>query len=473
MKITLRLLLVLLGLGLLASQLRDYGPTGDPDPDGYVTYAKHLAARWELLEHRRLPGYPAVIAVVHGAFGGDVNKEMFWVHFVLILAFAAGTTALVWHLCGFLTALFYLGILALGSHFARNAIVMLADLPFIYAFYAACVAGFALWVSKTAWKAIALATIFTALCFVSTSLHPSTHLRMQILVVTAAIVLAARAAWQRTPIVPVIMRAIVLSGLCFVANYAALSSLQVRSGHHAYITQDPISSSEFLRGWIAYRMLLCLPPVQDASDLDTKIERVKDLYRERSGIPAGATVPPGFHPEFMALVSAVQVPLDHWKPRLWEHPGSLLKCMLQELRSKYHTILRNILPFGDFKSGKTWITSGYPVYSGGPRDHLFWSTGVNLFESLGPSESSERVRIRALIEIFKAGLSLLLAVGAFVAIERRWQNVGWVLGLSTLALLVVLSVALPVETRYLAPVLPVLYLGQAMIMERLFRYAVA
>jgi len=46
-------------------QLLSYPVTDDSDPDGYVTYANHLATTGMLLpDSSRLPGYPGFLALL-------------------------------------------------------------------------------------------------------------------------------------------------------------------------------------------------------------------------------------------------------------------------------------------------------------------------------------------------------------------------------------------------------------------------
>lgn len=463
---------VLALLALLGSQLLRYGPTIDPDLDGYISYAEALATTWQIQEHRRLPGYPFLIAVTHSLFGGAIQTKMFWVHFVLLIGFAAATTGIAWRYFGYAVAIVYLAILSWNSHFALNSIVMLADFPFVVSFWLTCALAALLWMKEIRPKLV-LAALFFAGCFVSTSLHPSANMRIQILVFVSAAVLLVRAFLaHRANIKPIVLNAVTISAISLAANASALATLQLH-GKEVTLNAPSLSSSVFLQQWVSYRMLLCLPAPANASASDLEIEKAKARFAVRHGVTSDQFVPPGHHQELAELFQKVPVHIDQWRLRLREHPLKPVECALNEVRAKYHTILRNITPFTNFASRhKTFVTLDYPPNSGSFRDTLFWTSGLNLLKHVEVDAPAARVLEAAVLEIGKILLALLVTIGGLILLERRFSMVGWIVGLSTLVLMFVLALALPLETRYLGPVLPILYLGQAMFLVYVLEWCV-
>jgi hypothetical protein len=138
--------------------------------------------------------------------------------------------------------------------------------------------------------------------------------------------------------------------------------------------------------------------------------------------------------------------------------------MLREFKSKYHTIVRNITPFSPFGSDKGFITVSYPPNTGSARDELFWRYGINLVSTPGLAADAPpgAVRVTALREIARIFAVLALTGWGFVLLDRRFRHFGAIVVLSVLGWMAALTVALPLETRYLMPYLPLIYLAQAL-----------
>lgn len=490
----IQLLLLSVVLGLLAYQLHSYGPTiGDLDPDGYVSYAYGLTETKTIQPHRRLPGYPLIMAIVAHAeitqltpimsdgflridsdsiSSVDVAVKMFWFHLILAVAFVAGTVGLAWRFFGYPVAVVYSTLMAYNSYFARDAIVMLADLPLVVMFYATCLIGL-LFLTQDNRLKLLYAVLFSLGCVFSIAIHPSAHMLFQILIVSACVVFGLRKARaapkaKRLELVKrVVTPLLILSVLAFASNALVSNTLQL-SDRQDYLGGKEVSSRNFLKSWIGFRMLLCLPPGSQSDALDTEIEILKSKVSLRTGYPIDAVVPPGYYAEFMPLVDGKTIESDRWKNRISQHPFAILGCAASEFRAKYNVLIRNLTPFTDFEHDKTWITPDYPVNTGSPRDELFWSTGVNLFRVLQADAPSSSVTSAAKIEVARIILVIALTVGGLIMIGRRFPGVGLVITGSLFVWVCVLPTALPLETRYLMTFFPIIYTGQAILIVWMF-----
>lgn len=484
-----QLLLLSVLFGLLAYQLHSYGPTiGDPDPDGYVSYAYGLTETGTIQPHRRLPGYPLIMATIahdeiaqltpiinEGFLRIDsdsisskaVAVKMFWFHIILTVAFVAGTAGLVWRFFGYPVAAVYSTLIAYNSYFARDAIVMLADLPLVVMFYATCAIGFFFLRSDNKLKLL-YAGLFSLGCIFSIAIHPSAHMLFQILIVSACVVFGLKKArvapkpkrfeFVKRALTPLL----ILSALAFASNALVSNTLQL-GDRQDYLVVKEVSSRNFLKSWVGLRMLLCLPPGSQSDALDSNIEMLKSKVSLRTGYPIDAVVPSGYYAEFLPLIDGKTIASDRWHNRISQHPFAILGCAASEFRAKYNVLIRNLTPFTDFDHDKTWITPDYPVNTGGPRDELFWSTGVNLFRVLQADAPASAVSSAAKIEVARIILVTALTLGGLIMIGRRLPGVGLVIAASLLVWICVLPIALPLETRYLMTFFPAIYMGQAIL----------
>lgn len=467
---------------LLGQQLLAYGPTGDPDPDGYVSYARGLAETGELQSHRRLPGYPALIAAVDWLAPGSVNVDMFWLHFGLIVVFAAASTAAIWRSFGYPTSLIYLALLAINSYFARATLFMLADLPSLLLFYGTLASGLAFVIRTGPSRWLWLVLTVTAM-LLSFAVHGASAILLQIVLWLTIALLLVHAWWRKRrpaagpfslrPTSSMIVSLGLLSALTYAAETTVKSQLQLFHDHRVIeypIPLDPTAttnSETFYRSWLAYRLLLCLPAAAEPNALDQAIEDTKDAIAKRLRYPTNAIVPPAFAPEFLALIRTVDIPLGVARERLLRHPVELAGCALRELRAKWYFILRNLTPFTPFETDKSWITPAYPPMGDTLSQRIFWSTGLFLERVLNDDAQPAAIRQAALIEGMRVVAVLLSIVGGLILIERRWPLVGAIVGLSMLAWFTALSIALPVEVRYFLPFFPLIYLGQALLISRI------
>jgi hypothetical protein len=468
-------------VAILIGQLKAYGPTpAAADPDGYVSYAEGLARTGTLQEHRRLPGYPAIIVAVDAIGPFSLQDDVFWFHLGLTVIFALATTVVVWRCFGYLAALGYLAILSINSHFAHAAIVMLADLPHTVLLYLAVAAAAMVVVATTRNRWLWLGA-FAALCVGAFVIHPSGAMRLQLMVWTAIGVLVlhqlvvrrppARAPFGGRPLRLTLISLLSLSVVVFAADRLTMWAFQIR--HVATVIENPsqqqTNATSFLRSWTAHRMLLCLPPPSNPDALDLEIERTKETIAKRLGYPTEAVVPPGYAPEFLDLMARTPISIDVWHWRLIAHPFQLVSCALQEMRAKWHYLVRNLTPFTEFGTDKTYITPDYPPQSPAWRDKLFWQTGISLFSLVPADAPDDKVRDALVLEIARSVAVLGSIFAGLVLIDRRWPLVGTIFGLSTVGWFALLAFGVPVETRYFMPIMPVLYLAQGIVFSALTR----
>lgn len=474
-----QLLLLSYVVGQLADQLHSYGPTlGDPDPDGYISYANALKETWAIQPHRRLPGYPLIVVLVDSFGIGSIAVKMFWFHLILTVAFVAVTAGLVWRFFGYSVAFVYSMLMAYNSYFARDAIIMVADLPLVVAFYMACAIGLAFLKHSNKFRLL-YAALFFAACIISIAIHPSAHMLLQILIFCACIVFAIR----QMRIVPsperiekakrILMPFFVLSILAFAGKGLVANIFQV-NGQQDYLhhPDTAVSSQNFLKSWIGFRMLLCFPPGQQSDAIDARIEEVKSKVSTRIGYPVESVVPPGYYKEFLPLLDGKSVEVDRWKNRALQHPLEVFKCAASEFRAKYNILVKNLTPFTGFEHDKTWVThaNDYPAKTASPRDDLFWSTGINLLRVLPSDATAQSVASAAKVEVARMILIIALTFGGLMMIGRAFPGVGLVLIGSQLIWVCALPVALPLETRYLMVFFPVIYTGQAIFMVWVLAY---
>lgn len=465
-------------LAVLAWQLVSYGPTSDPDPDGYVSYAQGLLETGRLQSHRRLPGYPALIAVVDTIAPGSTNLDMFWFHSGLILSFALISTLLVWKYIGYPTALIYLALIAINSYFARAMVVMLADLPSALLLYSVIAAGlgFIITSGPGRWIFLVAAGLAMVLNF---AVHSASALLLQVLIWTTIGMLLVRVVvlgerlrqgpFSFQPTRSTIASLIVLSVVVYGTEVSVKRLLQLP--HNQIFIEHPVPSPDkrdavtnsetFYRSWLAYRLLLCLPPPSVPGSFDMAIEEAKSAISKRVGYPTDAVVPPAFAPEFLALIQKSDVPLELSYRRLTEHPVTFVGCALSEMRAKWYFIVRNLTPFTPFETDKTWITPVYPPASGGASEKVFWSTGLYLSDALGSDRPLTAILPQLLLEVARLIVVLALTIGGLFLLDRRLPLVGMVVGISIVGWFALLSSAVPVETRYLLPFFPILYMCQA------------
>jgi hypothetical protein len=445
-------------------QLLSYGPTTDPDPDGYFSYAAHLKETGTLAQHRRLPGYPALLVAIESVGSGDLATDAYRFHVALSAVVFIALLVIVRGLFGAGVAVCFGIIVAAPNFFALLSTVTIADLPSIVLAY--LVLGVSIWFLRASYhRAWALVPLVACLALVAQTIHPSSDRRMiAFLAATFCVWFAyqlsgayGRKDWLRDG------RLVKLAALLSIALVVGPTTLRIFAFDVPMPTMDQEvarrSPVNFVRYWQNYRGLLCLPPGQAPSPVDERLEALKNEVSGRLGYRVEETVPPHVYPEFLDFFDREVVSSDAWLDRVRAHPILFLGCALREWRAKYHALLKHLTPV--FPDLRHWITVDYPAMTGAERDRLFWRYGLNLFDDVGTTPSSSALW-PALREVMRIVVVLGSIVFGIVCLERRFPSFGAIFALATLGWLGAVSLFLPLETRYLAPMLPIIYLAQAL-----------
>jgi hypothetical protein len=437
--------------------------TPDPDPDGYFSYARMLQEEIAIREHRRLPGYPAILAFADALSPDSMLLDAHRLHFFLAGVFGIGMMVGVAGLFGRLVGLLFASILAAPNFLAYALMMPLADLPSVVSTYLAAGLLFASCRGRGA-KRWLYCLLFAAAAFASELIHPAMSRRLLIFAFAAfAVWLARDRLASAGELVLTRYRLATLTIVALVALLANAAALHWFTKHvpMPYMEQAraEASTTNFLAHWKNFRGIMCMPPA-GGDDLSLGIERVKDAVSLDQGYRVERTAPPGVHPRFREFFENHRVPVDEWIRRLHAHPVDFATCAASEWRAKYHTILRHLTPFAP--DLRDWITVRYPPDSGSLRDRLFWRYGVNLLLDL-PADSPELDVVgRSLYELARIALVLTMLVAGIVMLDRRFPSYGLIFAVGTLAWMAAGSILLPLETRYLMPMIPVVYVCYAL-----------
>lgn len=460
---------------------------GDPDPDGYISYAAHINTHGELPQnHRRPPGFPLVVWAVDKLGPGDAVQNIRLFNLLLASLLLVSTSFFVYKYFGPLAMILYGAIFGINSYFLIVATTGLADVFHCVLVYLLLIV--ALWLVSSAtprrhywYLAFAVLTAYAAV------VHPSSILRALIfftclLAVSLILQYTNRARppaksphryHRERTLALLILITIVIGGF-----YSRLNR----------------NNSDFYGEWFAYRMLLCLPPPMQATPPDWHVEEAKDIQSQQQGYRVELVTPPA-RSEIL-LQATKNLPPNVWRDRLREHPQALIQCVAFELRSKYHTFVKNITPLSPYGNGvglftidvnkenpslfanlfywlsyddKSLITFSYPPDHATPRDTLFWKTGINLFTHTAVNAPESEVTQRFFVELGRITVVVGVTLMGMYLFAMRFRIVGTALPVSMLLYALAMSISLPVETRYFLPYLPYIYLCQAMAILHILR----
>jgi hypothetical protein len=394
-------------------------------------------------------------------------------HLALAAGFGIGLMFAVARTFGSVVALLFSAILAAPNFLAYVFMMPLADLTSVIATYLAVALLFACCRAQGR-KRWLFFLLFAAATLASELIHPAMSRRLLIFAFAAFVVWLVHDRLKRAAAPALTRRRLAtLAGVAIVAMLAHLAALQwfAKQVPMPYMDQalSEASTANFLNHWKNYRGILCLPPA-GRDGLSLEIERVKDAVSRDIGYRVERTVPPGVHPRFKEFFKSTPVPLDEWIRRLREHPFDFALCAADEWRAKYHTIVRHLTPFA--ADLRDWITVSYPPDSGSPRDRLFWSFGVNLLGDLPPDAPAGDVGRLLLREAARIALVLGMLLAGLVMLERRFPSYGAIFALGTFGWMAAGASLLPLETRYLMPMIPVIYLCYALSIAGAIRLAV-
>lgn len=482
--------------------VRHFGPTQDPDPDGYVTHARGLQQTGGLITHHRLPGYPAFILLCDVALPGPIATNVYWVQGVLGWGFGVAVLLMLSRMrSGSLGG----GRLEAGQWLAMGAgigFVVLSGLNnfwglftstmmsnFLGSLLAGMVAA-AFWLlwekARKPWtRGLGLAGLLLGI-FGSVVVHPVNYMVLALLVpavLSAWFLLALAAkcrgnAWSRVygrylPKGVWLWRAVLLAGVFLAAagsrnlSYVLLDRPDPEKGRNG-------SSRRFSDAWLAHQMLLRLPPAED-TPVERAIEAMKDKMSAERGWRVERVAMPPFYPDYQHGRTAIEKEFGVdvsdskiWKRRLLANPGAGVKAAAEELLHKYHVLIRQSLPakyYWDVYPDNN--TNPFPPDNNSSlRRRLFWNYGIDLlhYRNIKDDTKEKKVWKRAKQEIAYVAVGILLPL-AGLGVALRFSRVPgvfltgffWMLGY-----LAALAFCGFINGRYFLPFFPYLYVLQGL-----------
>jgi hypothetical protein len=435
----------------LVAQLSAYPSTADPDPDGFVSYARHLREHQSLIEHsERLPGYPLFLALVWDLWSAPLAYNVWWAQGTMMVVLAVVGWALTRRWLGPLPAIILLGILAAPCFLTRMSVEMLADM--LYAVLALpLLLTIVWWALRPASRRSWLWCIPFALgLFVTQSIRPTTFL-LGLMLGPAIVVGYVVARWwqQQTGDLTlrlVLTRTAVIVALAFVSFFAGDRLLD--RGAREYNTMV-----------VAYRVIIALPPADD-TPADNRIERAKERLEQVEGQPIDTT----HFLTYRHFVAWQEIrsedALAVWQGRLLRWPGLYLFSIWQDLRLNHFFLTSRFTPLF-FPLHRTGLFGEqFLPYDGSLSSKLFYATGIVLYLPPEPPPALFYAELGPAVARIVAVWGFLL-LGCW-QLARRYcaQTVAFVVLFLGFALSV--SATNTIDGRYLLPFAMLIYLAEAM-----------
>lgn len=447
---------------LLVGQMLSYPATEDPDPDGYLSYARHLLDTGTLLpDSRRLPGYAAFSAVAWAALGRSAQQSVYWAQLGLTTLFVTGLWVWLRPRIGRLPALLLLGILAAPCYFTRLSVVMLPDAVFSMLWLpvtlASCWWALAERPRGGWWMLVPLALGLLLLQTLRPNAAPTAILLVASLGTAYVVERVLRRRYDPTRLAAPRQFWPRLGGLLAVAVLAFVATDRLLdTGARAYNSDV-----------IGYRVAVYLPPATDAPE-ERRIEAAKERFRAVEGQPiedARFLSYPTFR--FYEEIDRRDVAAV-WIPRLLAHPGTYLASVGRDLLLNHYLLARRVVPFFFDLERVPLFVQHYPLNDGSLAARLFRSTGLLVLEQPPfPTHFPFEVELLGALARLVAVWGLLL-LGARV-LARRYRPLVVAFGI-----LLGLCVLLPAATntadpRYLLPFAIPVYVTQAVGLAALIR----
>jgi hypothetical protein len=465
---------VLALIGFVVRQLLSFGLTEDPDPDGYVSAARYIQSFGHLPDyHRRLPGYPVFLAIVDWIGPGNMHHDVYWAQLGLSLGLVVVMWWVVRHYFGNATALVFLALLAAPNFLMRYSVVMLADfvMQLLWLAYLACVLLYYRQSVKTLSYFLLGLTLLTVVIYL---VHPGSKYLLSFFLVSALGVswfCRHRVDRQRLGLFQLNRRLVYKSGLALV-----LVVLLTSVADHAY----GAGRANFHERWLGWRICLCLPPVHQ-TPLDQDIEAAKAKISAKLGyLVEDAT--PNLYPETEGIIQISGDPLRLMatplsdreqqvyaigQERLQHYPLRFLNCAWNEMRLRHYIIAKQFFPF---ISERRFQTLFLMPQTDSLVSRLYRATGIELAQ-LPANSSGVKVGVAFSLELVKLlgfyGLTLL----GIYRFNQRVPIFPLALVLTFILWFSFLSLAVQLETRYLNPFAPFLYLSHAIAISWLISWA--
>jgi len=458
-------LMVALLVAFMVSQLLAAAATGDPDPDGYVSYARSLAEAGRMPSSGRMPGYPLFLALLLLTTDAPLSEAVFWAQLWLTVVFVAALWGFVRWRFGVLPAVSLLGIFAAPSYFMQMAVVMLPDAPYSILLLPLLL-GAGWWTLADRprggwWWLLPFAGGTVAL----QAIRPTTFVIVALLAgaLVAGLLVGRRFGGgerlARPPATVARAGALLMSALAALAVSTGL--LDTGAGRQ---------NAEIL----AYRVVTRLPAASD-SPAEERIEAARRRFAAiegqqiddaRFGTYERFNLFGEIHPDDAAAV---------WRARLAAHSALYAAGVIEEVRLGHHMLARVALPYVYEAGRHSLFVARYPRNDGSPEGDLFRRTGLIVNDGRPPPGHYP-------FEVATAGALLeLLAIWGLLAlgVVRAWRRDGALavaFGLLMAAFVAAVATTNTIDPRYLLPFAPLVYLGQALgvtwIIERLAPAAV-
>ena len=457
---------------LFLQKLASLEITHDPDPEGFVSYARHIQETGTLMEHRRPPGYPFLLAWADKIGPGSMHEDALNLHRTVLFIFFIVFIGWIRKTFGNLVALLTGSMFAIGdNYFVWIGSLMMADL-----FLSLCFLGF-VWCSLNLFQVscrhkIGFFSAYILLVFLGQSFHSSFWVRALIFLVVSGGFLF----WQNRNAQNAFLGNLGLNlSILFLVGWgsAFLSNtwLSVPTEHSNYVnlSNKDKSQKNFVTYWFTISQLASLPPPKNPVSLDKKIEEAKRSCSKELGYDIEIKKIPSISGPFTAygrVFEKNKVPLSFWQKRILDHPQYLLIPFFREMKLQYHRILRDIMPYGS-QSTKTFNVIQLAPPTGSRLSDLFWQTGLDLrgYESLPFWKKSFGI-------FSEVGKILLLIIFVFVGLYQKEirKNLAIVPVLLSGAIwLFVAANISAAETRYLLPYLPAFFLLISLSINKLIR----
>jgi hypothetical protein len=446
-------LVTLLAIVLLL-QLLDYPVTDDPDPDGYVTYANYLTATGSLLpDSRRLPGYPAFLALVSKLSNRPLARNIYWVQLGLYVVAVLAAWMFVRRQFGPLTALILLGIVAAPCYVTRMSVVMLPDVPYTILWLPIfLVIGWWVVADDPPGGWITLVVIGVGL-FVLQAIRPTT-MPLALLFIPALIlaILFARGdestygirfRWGRGP---ALWRVAGLFGVVVIV--AVASDLLLDTGARLYNVDV-----------LAYRTTIFLPPASN-TPADERIEAAKRHFRDVEGEPIEQA-------RFLTYRDFVfyeelkrEDVLAVWQGRLLARPFQYVGSILDNLRLTHYLIARRLVPFFLDLDHMSLFVEYFPRDDGSPAATLFRRTGLLIGEQQ-PFPANYPLQVEAAWALLRLLAVWVLAGLGVWQLGRRLPELTVAMTILGVLFLLTTAATNTADVRYVLPFVPLVYLAQA------------
>ena len=432
--------------------------THDPDPEGFVTYARHIQQTGTLMEHRRPPGYPFLLAWVDRFGPGTMHEDALQFHRAVIFICILGMVMWVQRNFGHLVAILFFSMFAIGgNYFVWISSMMMSDLFLSLWFIGYIWAGWKTFKEKSPWWGyLLLGCLFI---FGGQAFHSSFCVRACIYTVsTAFCLIIALLIKKKEGKAEVMKKTMLLLISAWATAYWGESLLSIKVEKSNYVNLDNWEKSQnnFISYWLTMSQLASLPPPKNSELLDIQIEKAKAETSKTLGYDIKykkITSIYGPYKAYGKVFSENKVPLNYWHKRILDNPKYLIAPFLYEVKFSYFQLLKNLMPYEPLSS-KSFANIKLPSHQSGAVSNLFWTYGLSL-----TNEQARQHKIGATItvEILKIGTLLTVFCLGLIKTSKKFMIVYPLVISAVTWYYIALSIATS-ETRYLLPWLPIFYL---------------